>query len=637
MQKSGPSDPELLAEWLEQRRESAFHVLVSRYAGLVLMTAKRTCGNDSMAAEASQLTFILLARKASSLLTCASLGGWLHRAALMHAKNLLRTARRESHKRQSLQDAMETFTPQPGDLWKDLQPVLDESLAALSVTDREAILLRFYRSLSVREVAGTLGIATDAAQKRIDRATARLRNQLTRRGCQTGGSLAGVMLAGFATDVQAAAPLATALASDALAAGAGAAPASGFLTAVTTKTTSIVTPLVILFAAGAWLVSQRQSIARVEWQSATLQQHLASVPSLASTSKTAVKSIWDRKPIDWEEIANQLNNGEGAGGYLRSTMRIEEGFLAMSRGELISSLDEVEAAKLSERNRVTLVNRLTPPLREKDPEYVTKRYISALALGKWASRDPEQALAWFDAQLAAGTFKGTTASGIEILKEMVHELTFSLISIDPASVNRVLAILPESQRIQALHFGANRMKKEDHAAWADLFRTQLPDKDRLGVVTWPVSELGEIGTLGYAEVSDYLKRINAAPDERRACILDFAANKRFPRSSGNFFKPSLEDLDALRDWVGTEEAELVNPATAAALKGLLSVCAYPPVAHFALHYHQTGAGDEVLIPLLENHRAREHRDLARRLAKKLSNKQRREEFLKQLDKLPPGP
>ena len=84
MQKSGPSDTELLAEWLEHRREKAFHSLVSRYAGLVLMTAKRSCGDASMAAEASQLTFLLLARKARSLLSCASLGGWLHRATLMH-------------------------------------------------------------------------------------------------------------------------------------------------------------------------------------------------------------------------------------------------------------------------------------------------------------------------------------------------------------------------------------------------------------------------------------------------------------------------------------------------------------------------------------------------------------------------
>ncbi len=63
MEKPAPSDPVLLADWLGQEREPAFHALVARYAGLVHATAKRTCGDDSMAAEATQLTFIALAQK----------------------------------------------------------------------------------------------------------------------------------------------------------------------------------------------------------------------------------------------------------------------------------------------------------------------------------------------------------------------------------------------------------------------------------------------------------------------------------------------------------------------------------------------------------------------------------------------
>lgn len=89
MRSSEPSDPELLAEWLDHQREPAFRSLVARYAGLVHMTAKRACGDDSTATEASQLTFIALAQKARSLASCASLGGWLHRTAMMQAKCLV--------------------------------------------------------------------------------------------------------------------------------------------------------------------------------------------------------------------------------------------------------------------------------------------------------------------------------------------------------------------------------------------------------------------------------------------------------------------------------------------------------------------------------------------------------------------
>ena len=260
MHSSSLSDPDLLAQWLDHRREEAFRELVGRYAGLVHGSARRTCGDDAMAAEVAQLTFIALARKAKSLTGCPSLAGWLHRTAILQARNQHRQATRESRKRHALQAAMEPPSPSPDDAWLDLQPALDDALAALSAKDREALLLRFYRSLSVKEIAATLGIATDAAQKRIDRATDRLRGKLVSRGCQAGGSLSAVMLAGFASDAQAAAfavPLFTAKAVAAGAVGSGAFTATtAFLTASAMKTTAVAVSLVIVLAAGAWLATE---------------------------------------------------------------------------------------------------------------------------------------------------------------------------------------------------------------------------------------------------------------------------------------------------------------------------------------------------------------------------------------------
>lgn len=251
MPEPGQTDAELLADWLERRHEPAFHALVARYTGLVHMAGLRTGGDESLAAEASQLTFITLARKAKSLASRGSLAGWLHVTAVMQAKNLLRQRLRETRKRQLLRTHMETDSHgQPADAWKQMQPVLDEALASLSASDREALLLRFYRSLSVREIGAALGIATDAAQKRLDRATERLRLQLSRRGCQIGTSLGAVMLAGFAADSQAAVPASSVLASKAIAA-AGAGGATTLTTIgiiVMTKKTAIIAGAVVLLA-----------------------------------------------------------------------------------------------------------------------------------------------------------------------------------------------------------------------------------------------------------------------------------------------------------------------------------------------------------------------------------------------------
>ena len=282
MEKAAPSDAELLADWLNHQREPAFHALVARYAGLVHMAAKRTSGDESLAAETSQLVFILLARKAKSLASRNSLAGWLHLTAIMQAKNLLRQHRRESHKRQLLQSAMETASPNTSaDLWQEMQPVLDDALASLSDKDREALLLRFYRSLTIREIAATLGIATDAAQKRIDRATERLRGKLTRRGCQAGSSLSGAMLTGFAADAQVALPVST-LATNALAAGTlSAFSLANLITTIVAvmKSTSIIPPLVALILAGVWTGTKYQALSTAEKMNASLREHLDAVGS----------------------------------------------------------------------------------------------------------------------------------------------------------------------------------------------------------------------------------------------------------------------------------------------------------------------------------------------------------------------
>lgn len=219
MPDSDPSDPELLDDWLRHRRESAFHALVSRYQSLVHAVALRRCGDESIAAEATQLTFISLAQKARSLRSRTTLVGWLHLTSVFHTRNLIRLQQRETRKRQLLRTHMDTQLPPPAsEAWFQIQPVVDEALAALSAQDRETLLLRFYRALSVREIAGVQGIATDAAQKRLDRATERMRRQLMRRGCTVGASLATVLLTGFAPDAQAALPSSAAIASKAIAA-----------------------------------------------------------------------------------------------------------------------------------------------------------------------------------------------------------------------------------------------------------------------------------------------------------------------------------------------------------------------------------------------------------------------------------
>lgn len=354
MHLSGRSDPDLLAEWLESGSETAFHSLVERYAGLVLMTARRTCSDQSLAAEASQLTFILLARKAKTLTSCPTLGGWLHRAALMNCRNLLRASRREERKRHHLQAVMNHTPPTATDaapgtagLWKEVQPVLDQALAALSDRDREAILLRFYRSLSIREIAEILGIAVDAAQKRIDRATRRLRSQLARRGCQAGATLGTVLLAGFATDAKAAAPLVSVFSSQALAAAAitggsvvGVTAITAFITTAAMKSTTILVPSVAVLAT-AWIAIQQHSISDLQEKNTRLQKQVAASPVSSSSSAA------DQGPASASSRSrSSSNNPSGARGG-GAAQKDEDAWQRMAAGPK-------RAAAVTDRARVIL-------------------------------------------------------------------------------------------------------------------------------------------------------------------------------------------------------------------------------------------------------------------------------------------
>ena len=66
--------------------------------------------------------------------------------------------------------------------WNQLSPLLDEALSRLGEKDRDAILLRFFKDKTLREVAAVLGSTEAAAQRRVLRALDKLRGLLTKRG-----------------------------------------------------------------------------------------------------------------------------------------------------------------------------------------------------------------------------------------------------------------------------------------------------------------------------------------------------------------------------------------------------------------------------------------------------------------------
>lgn len=194
-------DHRLLGEFCRNGSEAAFRAVVDRHLKLVYSAAMRIVNGDSpLAQDISQLVFSNLARKAASLPGDVVLAGWLHRDARFTALAALRKERRRMAREQEAFKMRDLETAGAEMDWAALRPVLDEILEELNEEDRHALLLRFFEEQSLAEVGSALGLAEDAARKRVARALEKLRELLAARGITTTLAALSLLLTAHGTE-----------------------------------------------------------------------------------------------------------------------------------------------------------------------------------------------------------------------------------------------------------------------------------------------------------------------------------------------------------------------------------------------------------------------------------------------------
>ncbi len=171
------TDWQLLRKFTQDNSQAAFAELCRRHTSLVYRVCQRELGETSLAEDAAQAVFLLLARKAPGLKPSradVSLSPWLFQAAILTSRN----ARRQEQRRQAreLEAAyMQTQHPAGAPEWTEVEPLLNDALQALPSGQRTLIFERFFQERSLAEIGAGQGISEDAARMRVNRALDRLR------------------------------------------------------------------------------------------------------------------------------------------------------------------------------------------------------------------------------------------------------------------------------------------------------------------------------------------------------------------------------------------------------------------------------------------------------------------------------
>ncbi len=178
----GLTDRELLERFLAgESAEAAFEILVDRHGPMVRSVCRSLLGDPHEADDAFQATFLVLARRASSIRGRDAVGSWLYRVARRVAAH----ARADAARRRLLErylagrgcvestDDDPTREPMPGVL---------EEVDRLPERYRAPIVLCYLEGRTHEQAARTLGCPLRTVETRLQRGKARLRHRLLRRG-----------------------------------------------------------------------------------------------------------------------------------------------------------------------------------------------------------------------------------------------------------------------------------------------------------------------------------------------------------------------------------------------------------------------------------------------------------------------
>jgi RNA polymerase sigma factor (sigma-70 family) len=175
------TDGQLLFRFAVRGDQASFAVLVQRHGPLVLGVCRRILQHDQDTEDAFQATFVILARKASSISKHNSVASWLYKVAYRIAlrARAAKARRRSQEQKTRPRKAEHDFSDV---IQNELRQLLDEEVQRLPEKYRAPILLCYLQGQTNEEAAALLDCPTGTIKIRLLRGREMLRKRLVRRG-----------------------------------------------------------------------------------------------------------------------------------------------------------------------------------------------------------------------------------------------------------------------------------------------------------------------------------------------------------------------------------------------------------------------------------------------------------------------
>jgi RNA polymerase sigma factor (sigma-70 family) len=170
----GLGDGELLGCFLEQHEQAALAALIMRHGPMVWGVCHRLL-NQHDAEDAFQATFLVLVRKAASIVPRERVANWLYGVAHQTALQARRTAARRRAREKQVTEMPEPAVTQE-DQWRELQKLLDEELSRLPDKYRGVVVMCDLEGETRSEAARHLGLPEGTVASRLARARIMLAN-----------------------------------------------------------------------------------------------------------------------------------------------------------------------------------------------------------------------------------------------------------------------------------------------------------------------------------------------------------------------------------------------------------------------------------------------------------------------------